>query len=233
MRILLVEDDELLGDGIRSGLIQFQYTVDWVKNGLAALSALQSEHFDLVILDLGLPKISGEEILKTIRSQNISIPVIILTASDTTNSLIKGFDSGADDYVTKPFNLEELCARIRAIRRRSTATPANTTLTVGDITLDPATRLVFKEGKMIELSRREFVLLQMLLENAGKVLSREQATQTLYGWGYDIDSNALEVHIHNLRKKLKCKNINTIRGVGYMLIKEKDEKEKEKNDTAA
>lgn len=218
MRILLIEDDELLGDGIRSGLAQYQYTVDWVKNGIAAWSALQSEHFDLVILDLGLPKLSGEEILKSMRAKNIMIPVIILTANDNTASKVKGFDSGADDYVTKPFNLEELCARIRAIRRRTSSNQThNTTITVGDITLDPSTRLVFKSGQMVELSRREFVLLQMLLENAGKVLSREQATQSLYGWGYDIDSNALEVHIHNLRKKLKCKNINTIRGVGYML----------------
>lgn len=219
MRILLIEDDELLGEGVRSGLAQYQYTVDWVKNGLAAWSALQTEHFDLVILDLGLPKLSGEDVLKNMRAKNINTPVIILTAHDTITSRVKGFDNGADDYITKPFNLEELCARIRAVRRRTTASPASTTISVGDITLDPATRLVFKSGQMVELSRREFVLLQMLLENAGKVLSREQATQSLYGWGYDIDSNALEVHIHNLRKKLKCKNITTIRGVGYMLIK--------------
>jgi len=220
MRILLIEDDELLGDGIRSGLTQYQYTVDWVKNGLAGWSALQSEHFDIVILDLGLPKLSGEEVLSNMRANNISTPVIILTANDTTHSRVKGFDSGADDYITKPFNLEELCARIRAIRRRTiSSTSTNTTLTIGDITLDPATRLVFKAGQMVELSRREFVLLQLLLENAGKVLSREQATQSLYGWGYDIDSNALEVHIHNLRRKLKCKNIRTIRGIGYMFKK--------------
>lgn len=219
MRILLVEDDELLGRGIHLGLTQYQYTVDWVKNGLAAWSALQTEHFDLVILDLGLPKLSGEDILKNMRAKNILTPVIILTAHDAIHHRIQGFDNGADDYVTKPFNLEELCARIRAIRRRTSSTRENTTITTGDITLDPTTRLVFKSGKMVELSRREFVLLQMLLENAGKVLTREQATQSLYGWGYDIDSNALEVHVHNLRKKLKCKNISTIRGVGYMLNK--------------
>ena len=220
MRVLLVEDDELLGDSIRSGLTQYQYTVDWVKNGLAAWSALQTEHFDLVILDLNLPKLSGDEVLKNMRAKNISAPVIILTAYDTIHERIKGFDSGADDYVTKPFNLEELCARIRAIRRRTNnSSQVNTTMNVGDIALDPATRLVFKGGQMVELARREFVLLQMLMENAGKVVSREQATQSMYGWGYDIDSNALEVHAHNLRKKLKCKNITTIRGVGYMLIK--------------
>jgi len=219
MRILLIEDDELLGDSIRSGLTQYQYTVDWVKNGLAAWSALQTEYFDLIILDLNLPKLSGEEVLKNIRSKNISVPVIILTSQGAIHERVKGFDGGADDYVIKPFNLEELCARIRAIRRRTSSSPVSTTLSVGDITLDPATRLVFKSGRMVGLSRREFVLLQMLLENAGKVVSREQATQSLYGWGYDIDSNALEVHIHNLRKKLKCKSINTIRGVGYILMK--------------
>ena len=220
MRILLVEDDELLGDSIRSGLTQYQYTVDWVKNGLAAWSAVQTEHFDLVILDLALPKLSGEEVLKNIRSNNISVPVIILTSYDTIHDRVKGYDSGADDYLVKPFNLEELCAHIRAIRRRITSSSsATTTLSVGDIVLDPATRLVFKSGKMVELSRREFVLLQMLLENADKIVSREQATQSMYGWGYDIDSNALEVHIHNLRKKLQCKNINTVRGVGYMLVR--------------
>lgn len=220
MRILLVEDDELLGDGIRAGLTQYQYTVDWVKNGLAAWSALQTEYFDLVVLDLGLPKLSGEEVLTKMRSKNISIPVIILTAKDAISNRVKGFDDGADDYITKPFNLEELCARIRAIRRRTTNyQQVSTSMTAGDITLDPATRLVFKNGEMVELSRREFVLLQMLMENAGKVVSREQATQSLYGWGYDIDSNALEVHIHNLRKKLKSKSIGTVRGVGYILTK--------------
>ena len=220
MRILLAEDDELLGDGIRSGLIQYQYNVDWVKNGLAAWTSLQSEYFDMVILDLGLPKLSGEEILKNMRAKNIATPVIILTARDTVTDMIKGLDTGADDYVVKPFDLEELCARIRAIQRRTTS-QSEPIITVGDISLDPATRLVFKSEKMIELSRREFVLLQMLMENAGRVLQREQITQSLYGWGDDIDSNALEVHIHNLRKKFGDTKIITIRGVGYMLEKQK------------
>lgn len=220
MRILLAEDDELLGDGIRSGLIQYQYNVDWVKNGMAAWTSLQSEHFDMVILDLGLPKLSGEDLLKNMRLKNIHTPVIILTARDNTTDLIKGLDTGADDYVVKPFDLEELCARIRAIQRRITS-HLEPTITVGDINLDPATRLVFKNGQIVELSRREFVLLQMLMENAGRVLSREQITQSLYGWGDDIDSNALEVHIHNLRKKFGNDTIITIRGVGYMLERSK------------
>ncbi|CAL7964195.1 Response regulator protein PmrA [Gammaproteobacteria bacterium] len=218
MRILLAEDDELLGDGIRSGLIQYQYNVDWVKNGMAAWTSLQSEHFDMVILDLGLPKLSGEDLLKNMRSKNIDTPVIILTARDTITDLIKGLDTGADDYLVKPFDLEELCARIRAIQRRISSR-SEPTISVGDINLDPATRLVFKAGQVMELSRREFVLLQMLMENVGRVLSREQITQSLYGWSDDIDSNALEVHIHNLRKKFGNDTIVTIRGVGYMLAK--------------
>lgn len=219
MRILLVEDDESIGDSLSQGLSSYQYIVDWVKNGIAAWSAIQQEHFDLIILDICLPKLSGEEILRNIRNKNIATPVIILTSANNTESLVKHFDIGADDYITKPFNLESLCARIRAVRRRCNNLSADTLLKSGDISLDPATRMVFKNEKMVELSRREFMLLQVLLENAGKVVRREQATQSMYGWGYDIDSNALEVHVHNLRKKLELNYLTTIRGVGYMLKK--------------
>lgn len=220
MRILLVEDDELLGDGIRVGLTQYRYTVDWVKNGIAALQAIQTEHFDVVILDIGLPKLSGAEVLKTIRAKNIHVPVLILTARDTIDDRIQGLDIGADDYMVKPFDLNELCARIRAVKRRMSSR-GEPTVAIGDIALDPASRAVTKAGVTIELSRREFVLLQMLMENAGKVLSREQITQSLYGWSDDIDSNALEVHVHNLRKKIDNDLIVTIRGVGYMIDKNK------------
>lgn len=220
MRILLVEDDALLGDGLRSGLIQYQYNVDWVKNGMAAWSSLQTEHFDMVILDLGLPRLSGEDLLKNMHGKGIHVPVIILTARDNTTDMIRGLDIGADDYVVKPFDLEELCARIRAIQRRIVSR-AEPTIEVGDMTLDPATRLVFKSGQMVEISRREFVLLKMLMENAGRVITREKITQSLYGWGDDIDSNALEVHIHNLRKKFGGGVIVTIRGVGYMYVLER------------
>ena len=219
MRILLVEDDELIGDSLRQGLVNHQYTVDWVKNGLAAWSAVQQEHFDLIILDISLPKLSGEEVLKNIRNKNITTPIIILTEANTTESLVKHLDIGADDYIAKPFNLESLSARIRTIRRRFNNMSADTLLKSGDVSLDPATRMVFKNEKMVELSRREFMLLQVLLENVGRVVRREQATQSMYGWGYDIDSNALEVHVHNLRKKLELDNLATIRGVGYMLKK--------------
>lgn len=222
MRLLLVEDNELLGSGLRLGLIQHDYTVDWLKDGKTALQALLSQtdedHFDLVILDLGLPKLSGLEVLKTIRSKNITTPVLVLTAHDSLEDRVKGLDLGADDYLCKPFDLGELCARIRALIRRGGGTSrAIPTIKIGDVTLDPATRRVYKGMDALELSRREFVLLHLLLENINKVLSREQIIQNIYGWGDDVDSNALEVHIHNIRKKLGPSFISTIRGVGYMI----------------
>lgn len=223
MRILLVEDDELLGDGLRTGLIQYGYTVDWLKDGLAADQALRTENFDVVVLDLGLPKLIGITVLQNLRSRGQTAPVIILTARDSTEDRVKGLDSGADDYLTKPFDLDELCARMRALQRRST-TRAEPTLTHENIVLDPAAHSVTLHGKLINVSRREFALLQKLLENAGRVLSREHLAQSLYGWGEDVDSNALEVHIHNLRKKFGQEFIHTIRGIGYMIAKCKEEK---------
>jgi two-component system, OmpR family, response regulator QseB len=217
MRILLVEDDELLGDSLRLALVQSLYTVDWVKNGADAWCAIQSEYFDLVILDINLPKLSGDEVLAKMRAKNITTPVIILTGYDSTSGRVKRLDGGADDYITKPFNFEELCARIRAIRRRAGSTLFNNNISAGDITLDPNSRIVFKGEQMVELSRREFMVLKMLLENANKVVSNSQITKALYGWDCNIDSNAVQVHIHNLRKKLGYKNIHTVRGVGYML----------------
>lgn len=218
MRILLVEDDELLGDGVRHGLIQYGYTVDWIKDGQSAQQAIMSENFDLVILDVGLPKRSGLEVLRTIRGKNLTTPVIILTAHETVEDRVKGLDAGADDYMVKPFDLEELTARIRAIQRRTTAR-AEPILTFGNITLDPASHSIFRDGELMNISRREYALLYKLLENVGRVISREQLTQTLYGWGDEVDSNALEVHIHNLRKKFGTDFIRTIRGVGYMIEK--------------
>lgn len=221
MRLLLVEDDELLGDGVCTGLKQYGYTVDWVKDGQSAIQALSSENFDMVVLDLGLPKLSGLEVLKTVRGKNITTPVVILTARETVEDRVKGLDAGADDYIVKPFDLDELCARLRALQRRISAR-AKPEITHGNITLDPASHSVHLGEEELNISRREFVLLQKLLENPGRVLSREQLTQTLYGWGYDVDSNALEVHIHNLRKKFGTPLIRTIRGVGYMIEKEKE-----------
>lgn len=218
MRVLLVEDDELLGDGICSGLKHYGHTVDWVKDGKSAYEALsrKQENFDVVVLDLGLPKIPGLDVLKKIREKNIAVPVLILTASDAVEQRVKGLDAGADDYLLKPFDLDELCARMRALQRRSKSR-AQPILEYGNIQMDPAAHTVSLEGEPVTLSRREFTLLQKLLENAGRVISRDQLNQTLYGWGENIDSNALEVHIHNLRKRFGTKLIRTIRGVGYMV----------------
>lgn len=219
MRILLVEDDELLGNGVYTGLCQEGYTVDWLKDGTTAEHALRSEAFDAIILDLGLPKLPGIDLLQIIRNRGVVIPVLILTARETIEDRVEGLDSGADDYMTKPFELEELYARIRALLRRF-AGRAGALLEFGKISLDPASHTVMLSGEPVTLSRREFSLLQKLLENAGRVLSREHLTQSLYGWGDDVDSNALEVHVHNLRKKFGNTFIRTIRGVGYMVNKE-------------
>ena len=219
MRILLVEDDELLGDGVRAGLRQYGYTIDWVKDGESANLALTTEKFDMVILDLGLPKMTGLQFLDAIRKRGLLIPVLILTARETIEDRVKGLDSGADDYLTKPFDLDELCARLRALQRRF-AERAAPLLKHTDIVVDPASHTVYLKNNIVSMPRREFVLLQKLLENAGRVLSREYLSQTLYGWGEEVDSNTLEVHIHNLRKKLGTKFIRTIRGVGYMIDKD-------------
>lgn len=223
MRVLLVEDDEFLGDGIRTGLKHYGHTIDWVKDGRAAHDVITSTHetFDIIVLDLGLPKLSGLEVLKMIREKNLATPVVILTARDTVDDRVKGLDAGADDYLTKPFDLDELCARMRALQRRSKAR-AKPIIAYGDITLDPASHVVQVKGKEVLVSRREFALLQKLLENTGRVISREQLNQTLYGWGENIDSNALEVHIHNLRKRFGSQLIRTIRGVGYMVEKKSE-----------
>lgn len=223
MRILLVEDDELLGDGLRTGLIQYGYAVDWLKDGISADQALKTENFDLVVLDLGVPKMSGITVLQNLRSRGQTMPVLILTARESIEDRVKGLDSGADDYLTKPFDLDELCARLRALQRRFSSR-AEPHITHGNIILDPAAHTVTLNGELINVSRREFALLHKLLENAGRVLSREHLTQSLYGWGEDVDSNALEVHIHNLRKKFGQDFIHTIRGIGYMIDKSKDEK---------
>ena len=219
MRILLVEDDELLGNGVHTGLSQEGYTVDWLRDGATAEHALRSEIFDAIVLDLGLPKLPGIDLLQILRNRGVVIPVLILTARETIEDRVEGLDSGADDYMTKPFELEELYARIRALLRRFSGR-AGALLEFGRISLDPASHTVMLNGEPVSLSRREFSLLQKLLENAGRVLSREHLTQSLYGWGDDVDSNALEVHVHNLRKKFGNNFIRTIRGVGYLIDKQ-------------
>lgn len=218
MRVLLAEDDPQLGDGLTVGLRQSGFAVDWVKDGHQADLALQAENFDLLVLDLGLPKLPGMDVLKRVRSRGQSLPVLVLTARDATGDKVSGLDAGADDYLVKPIDLDELTARIRALIRRS-AGRAAPLLVIGDLALNPAAHEVMLAGQRIELSGREFSLLQMLLENAGRVLSRSQLEQSLYGWNDEPDSNALEVHIHHLRKKLGSERIKTLRGVGYTIPK--------------
>ena len=216
MRILIVEDDSELGDGLSVGLRQSGFAVDWVADGISAVHALQTTAFDLLVLDLGLPGLDGMAVLRQARQQgsNQNIPVLILTARDTTRDKVAGLDSGADDYLVKPIDLDELAARIRALARRRGGRAAPL-LRHGDLVLDPAARTLTRDEHPIELSAREFTLLQLLLENAGRVLSRSQLEQSLYRWGDEPDSNALEVHIHHLRRKLGSELIRTLRGVGY------------------
>ena len=219
MRILLVEDDELLGDGVEAGLKQAGYAVDWVRDGVAAELALRNGGHDAVILDLGLPRKPGLDVLAQTRRAGNRIPVLILTARDTVDDRIKGLDAGADDYLVKPFDLHELTARVRALIRRAHDAPAPV-LRIAGIELDPAARTVHYDGKLLDLPAREFGLLHALLLNAGRVLTREQLGAALYGWGEEIESNAIDVHIHHLRRKLAPDAIRTVRGVGYMIAKE-------------
>ena len=220
MRLLLVEDDELLGDAVKTGLTQFDYIVDWVKDGEMARTVIKTESFDLIILDLSLPKLSGTKLLQSIRQDGNTTPVIILTARESIEDRVKGLDNGADDYITKPFDLNELSARVRALTRRSQGR-ADAILQYNNVVLDPAAHSVLLDGVIVNVPRREFALLHKLLENHGQVLSRELLMQSIYGWDEDVDSNALEVHIHNLRKKLNANFIRTIRGVGYLVEKKK------------
>jgi len=216
MRILIVEDDRLLGEGILAGLRQAGFQPDWVHDGAAALAAAQSEPFAAVVLDLGLPRLSGLDVLRQLRATRNAIPVLILTARDTSKDVIAGLDAGGDDYMVKPFDLGELAARLRALIRRA-AGGAAPLLEHGELTLDPAGRSVRFHGQPVELAPREFALLHELLLNAGRVLTREQLDAKLYPWGEEVESNALEVHIHHLRKKLAPELIRTVRGVGYMV----------------
>jgi len=217
MRILLVEDDQLLGDGIATGLKENNYTVDWLQDGLSAVKATKHEHFDIIVLDLGLPKKSGIEVLKHLRQNKVNTPVIILTAKDTIEDRVAGLDAGADDYLTKPFELQELCARLRACQRRVNSS-INSEIMIGNVKLDTASHKMYINEINMPLSRREFSLMHKLLENPGKVVSRDILSQSIYGWGDDVDSNAIEVHIHNLRKKIgNSIMLRTIRGVGYII----------------
>jgi two-component system OmpR family response regulator/two-component system response regulator QseB len=215
MRILLVEDDRMLGDGLQAGLTQAGYAVDWLRDGEAAVTALSTESFAAVVLDLGLPKRDGLSVLQWLRSRHDATPVLILTARDQLEDRVRGLDLGADDYVLKPFDLDEIAARLRALVRRAHGRP-EPVLRLGEIELNPAARTVTRGRHLVDLTPREFDLLHLLLENADRVLTRRTLEEQLYTWNDAVDSNALEVHIHHLRKKLGNDLIRTVRGVGYM-----------------
>jgi DNA-binding response OmpR family regulator len=219
MRILLAEDDPLLGDGLQAGLRQHGFQVDWVRDGEAAERELRSQAYVAAVLDLGLPRRDGMDVLAMARRSGMTLPVLILTARDAVPDRIKGLDLGADDYVVKPVDLDELSARLRALIRRAHGQAVDK-LRTQDIELDPAARTVLQAGNTVSLSGREFDLLHALLLNAGRVLSREQLEQHLYSWGQEVESNAIEVHVHHLRRKLGNQLIQTVRGVGYILPKD-------------
>lgn len=218
MRILLVEDDQLLGEGIVAGLKLEHYRVDWFQTASDALLSLAHEQYELMLLDLGLPDMDGLQVLQQIRKQGNSIPVLLLTARDAIEDRVSGLDAGADDYLAKPFDLEELYARIRALFRRSGGR-AQPLIMHGELELNPAAHAVSLAGKPVDLSRREYVLLQTLLENSGRVLSRFKLEEHIYSMDDDVGSNAVEVHIHHLRKKFGNQLIRTVRGVGYTIDK--------------
>jgi len=214
VRLLLVEDDHMNGDAIRAGLRREGFTVDWVHDAESAAQVLRTEPFELLLLDLGLPRSDGLALLKSLRARGEALPVLVITARDAVSQRVAGLDAGADDYLVKPFDLDELAARIRALLRRKSGR-ASSVLTHLDVTLDPSQHRVTQNGAEIALSPREFALLELLLERPGTILSRSQIEERLYGWGEEVESNAVEVHIHGLRRKLGARFILTVRGVGY------------------
>jgi two-component system OmpR family response regulator/two-component system response regulator QseB len=228
MRLLMVEDDRMIGESLRGALRLEGYAVDWVRDAAAADATLSSEHFDLVLLDLGLPASGaanaepqasgGLGVLRNLRARQNATPVIVLTARDGPGEKVAGLDSGADDYLVKPFDLDELTARIRAVLRRHSGR-AQSALAHGGVTLDPGTRQVTRDGTPVLLSAREFAVLEALMQRPGALLSRAQLEDRLYGWGEEIESNAVSVYIHQLRRKLGADFIQNIRGVGYFVGK--------------
>lgn len=218
MRVLLVEDDGLLGNALQAGLTQAGYRVDWLTDGDQAAAALRHEEPDLLVLDLGLPGQDGLSVLRTLRSRGSDLPVLVLTARDTVEDRVAGLDCGADDYLVKPFDLGELRARLRAIGRRRSgrATPL---LEHAGLSLDQSSRTVALDGETVPLSNTAIAILEALLERPGTPVTRDRLEQLLYGWGEGAESNTIEVHIHHLRKKLGKQRIHTIRGLGYMIPK--------------
>ena len=214
MRILLIEDDTMIGKAVHRGLAQAGFTVDWVTDGRSAELALANGVYDLAILDPGLPKKDGMAILTSLRGLGNSMPVLIASARDTVQDRIAGLEAGADDYMLKPFDLDELVARVRALLRRH-AGSGSPILKCGALTLDPVRKVVLRDGEVVELSAKEFSVLETLMQRPGAVLSRQQLEESVYGWGEEVGSNAIEVHLHHLRKKLGSGSIRNVRGVGY------------------
>jgi two-component system, OmpR family, response regulator QseB len=214
MRLLLVEDDTMIGEAIREGLKREGFTVDWVHDGESASQVLRTEAFDLLLLDLGLPRKGGLEVLTAARAQGYELPVLIITARDAVSDRVQGLDAGADDYLVKPFDLDELAARIRALLRRKSGRTAPAIEHRG-VVLNPARHSVTRDGREVALSPKEFALLQLLMERPGTILSRTRIEERLYGWGEEVESNAVEVHIHGLRRKLGADYVLNVRGVGY------------------
>jgi two-component system response regulator QseB len=216
MRVLVVEDDRIIGDGIVQALGMEDYAVDWVEDVESAETALDTNEYEMLVLDIGLPDGSGLDVLRGMRLKKNDTPVLILTAYDDTSFKVKGLDSGADDYLIKPFKLEELLARMRALRRRAGGR-GNPVLEVEDVVLDPSAQKVSKNGEVINIGPKEFAILHALMEKKGRVLSKAQLEDSLYGWDMEIESNTIEVHIHGLRKKLGKDFIETLRHVGYRI----------------
>ena len=217
MRILLVEDDASLGEGLQTALRRAAIVVDWVQDGVTALQAIRDGGFDAVVLDLGLPRMDGVQVIRAARQAGLAVPILVLTARDRVGDRIEALDLGADDFLGKPFDPNELLARLRALHRRSQG-QVQTTLAQGGLQLDPATLSVQWQGRNVDLPRREFALLRALMEQPGRILTRDALQQAVYGWDEDVASNSLEVHVHHLRKKLDADLIRTVRGVGYTLV---------------
>ena len=220
MRVLLVEDDRMIGEAVQQALKDATYAVDWVRDGQMALTTLDSQDYGMVLLDLGLPKKDGLEVLRAIRSKDNPVPLLVITARDTVEDRIRGLDGGADDYVLKPFNMAELLARMRAVIRRKGGV-AGPVLTNVVLSLDPVTREVSLKGEPARLSAREFSLLHALMVRPGAILSRAELEDRIYGWNEEVESNAVEFLIHALRKKLGSDAIKNVRGMGWMVSKEK------------
>jgi len=220
MRILLVEDDVMIGDSVRTSLMHENCIVDWIRDGKLAETAVSTEHFDVMLLDLGLPGKPGLDILRSLRSKKNRIPVIVVTAKDAVDDRIRGLDAGADDYVAKPFDIQELAARIRSALRRSSGS-AEPEIDIDGVKISPAGREVRRDGEQIHLSAREYAIVEALMLRRGNILSKAQLEERMYGWSDEIESNAIEVHIHAIRRKLGSDFIKNVRGVGYFIPKPK------------